>query len=188
MAQKIKVSTGSIESFDKFIIVYNFRNICEIYNQGFCFDKIEIKKEPNLVGIWRIKRKKIDKDKKDLRLLKGKDFDKTIIKILSKKINKFDRFESLAKYVYDRYILTDSQWCGVLGFWESCSDISFFEPEIKPAEPAAQSEILKYVLNELDTQSDPNLYIIIVDALRKYPDCNLSDLEKELTLNDIIWV
>lgn len=57
MNTNFTVNDGRISTFDKFIIVYNFTGLNEIFNQGFSFSKKKIEKKPDVVGVWKIKPK-----------------------------------------------------------------------------------------------------------------------------------
>ena len=58
MSTNFTVNDGRISPFDKFIVVYNFNTLNEVFNQGFCFSKKKIEKKPDVVGCWKIKPKK----------------------------------------------------------------------------------------------------------------------------------
>ncbi len=58
MNTNFTVNDGEISPFDKFIIVYNFNGLNEIFNQGFSFSKKKIEKKPDVVGCWKIIPKK----------------------------------------------------------------------------------------------------------------------------------
>jgi len=51
-------TNGKFSKLDKFIIVYNFEGLNEVFNQGFCFAKSKIQKSKYVTGIWKIKPKK----------------------------------------------------------------------------------------------------------------------------------
>ena len=58
MKANFKIIDAKIVSFDKLIIVFNFHEINEVFNQGFSFKKKKIKDKKNIAGIWRLKFKK----------------------------------------------------------------------------------------------------------------------------------
>jgi len=57
MGANFQVIDGQIKSFDKLILVFNFNELNEVFNQGFSYSKGKIKDKRNLCGAWRIKRK-----------------------------------------------------------------------------------------------------------------------------------
>ena len=57
MSTNFTVNDGRISPFDKFIIVYNFTGLNEIFNQGFELKKSKIKRCKEIAGIWKIKPK-----------------------------------------------------------------------------------------------------------------------------------
>lgn len=58
MGANFTINDGKITTFDKFIVVFNFDGLNEVFNQGFSFSKRKIKKTKEVAGIWRIKPKK----------------------------------------------------------------------------------------------------------------------------------
>ena len=57
MGANYQVIDGKIANFDKLILVFNFNELNEVFNQGFWYSKRKIKDKRNLAGIWRLKRK-----------------------------------------------------------------------------------------------------------------------------------
>ena len=58
MTANFKIQDGKIANFDKFIIVFNFHSLNEVFNQGFSYSKRKIKRCNDIAGIWKIKPKK----------------------------------------------------------------------------------------------------------------------------------
>ena len=57
MNANYQVIDGQIKSFDKLILVFNFNELNEVFNQGFSYSKGKIKDKRNLAGVWKLKRK-----------------------------------------------------------------------------------------------------------------------------------
>jgi len=58
MCENFISTNGKLSKLDKFIIVYNFEGLNEVFNQGFCYAKSKIKKSRDIAGIWKITAKK----------------------------------------------------------------------------------------------------------------------------------
>ena len=57
MNANYQVIDGQIKSFDKLILVFNFNELNEVFNQGFSYKKAKISNKKNIAGIWHLKRK-----------------------------------------------------------------------------------------------------------------------------------
>ena len=57
MGANFQVIDGQIKSFDKLILVFNFENLNQVFNQGFSYKKAKISNKKNIAGIWHLKRK-----------------------------------------------------------------------------------------------------------------------------------
>jgi len=58
MGANFNVENGKIASFDKYVLLFNFDALNEVFLQGFSYSKKKIEKNKNLVGAWKIKPKK----------------------------------------------------------------------------------------------------------------------------------
>jgi len=58
MGANFNVIDGKITNLDKFIVLFNFSGLNEVFNQGLCFGKKKIEKRKEIVGVWKIKPKK----------------------------------------------------------------------------------------------------------------------------------
>lgn len=58
MTANFKIQDGKIANLDKFIIVFNFQGLNEVFNQGFSYSKRKINRSNDIVGAWKIKPKK----------------------------------------------------------------------------------------------------------------------------------